>query len=310
MTSFRSKLLLFGLRYKDILKPKSQRLTRIKTVNDIYKFREIVETGAEKFGRLPKDLNVEIVNINGINAEWLSGKDFPKDKLILYFHGGGLVSGSAKSHRGIVAKFVKCSGIKALTFDYALAPEKPFPAALNDARKVYQFLLENYKPENILFMGDSGGGNTLLALLLTLKEKSLPMPVAAIALSSWTDLTNSGDSNKSNREKDKLTTENANEMFSQVYCGEEDPRNPLISPLFGDLSGLPSLLMFAGNDELMRDDTVRFAENAKKAGVDVEMEIAEGMFHCYPAVAPLIPEATFAMEKIVQFIHRKINFLE
>ena len=306
MLSFRSKLLIFMLAHREMFKPKAKRLTRIETIDDILRFRENVEIGAEKFGKLPKELSVEPIDINGIYAEWMQGENYPQDKVILYFHGGGLVSGSAKSHRGIVAKFVKASGIKALTFNYSLAPEKPFPTGLNDSLKVYQFLFKDYKPENILFMGDSGGGNTLLGLLLLLKDKSLPMPKAAITLSPWTDLTNSGDSNKSNRKKDKLTTENANEMFSQVYCVDNDPATPLISPLFGDLAGLPDLLMFAGNDELMRDDTVRFAEKAKIAGVNIDLEIGEGMFHCYPAVAPLIPEANRAMEKIVKFIGERL----
>lgn len=307
MPSLRSKFLIFMLAHREIFKPKSKRLTRIETIDDILRFRENVEIGAEKFGKLPKELSVKSIDIDGIYAEWMQGENYPEDKVIMYFHGGGLVSGSTKSHRGIVSKFVNASGIKALTFDYALAPEKPFPAGLNDSLKVYRFLLENYKPENILFMGDSGGGNTLLALLLLLKEKSLPMSKATIALSPWTDLTNSGESNKTNRVKDKLTTENANEIFSKVYCRDEDPTNPLISPLFGDLSDLPDLLMFAGKDELMRDDTIRFAEKAKKAGVNVEMEIGDGMFHCYPAVAPLIPEANLAMEKIVKFICDKLK---
>lgn len=309
MPSFRSKILVFMLRHKDTFKPKSKRITRINSIDDILKFREIVEVSAEKFGKLPKELSIESVDINGIYAEWMKGKNYPEDKVILYFHGGGLVSGSTKSHRGIVAKFVKATGVKALTFDYALAPEKPFPQGLKDSVSAYQYLLDqNFKAENIILMGDSGGGNLVLTLLLKLKEKSMPLPKAAITLSAWTDLTNSGESNRSNRQVDKLTTENANEMFSQVYCNGKNPQNSLISPLFGDLSGLPDLLLFAGNDELMRDDTVRFAEKAGNAGVNVEIEIGEGMFHCYPAVAPLIPEANEAMEKIQKFVHRVLDY--
>jgi len=308
MPSFKSKFFVFMLKNKDIFKPKSKRLTKINNIDDILRFRAIVEKGAEYFGKLPKKLELEIADIDGIYGEWIIPENSQEDKMILYFHGGGLVAGSAKSHRGIVAKFVKASGVKALTFDYGLAPENPFPKGLNDSMKVYQDLLESgYEAENIILMGDSGGGNLVLSLMLLLKEKSLPLPAGAITLSPWTDLTNSGDSNTSNRVKDNLTTENANEMFSKVYCVENDPKNPLISPLFGDLDGLPSLLMFAGNDELMRDDTVGFANKAKDAGVDVEMEVGEGMFHCYPACAPLFPEANAAMEKIVGFIQDKLE---
>ncbi|MFP4548513.1 MAG: alpha/beta hydrolase [Fidelibacterota bacterium] len=307
MASLRSKLLLFMLRHKDFFKAKSKRLTRIDTVEDIYRFREIVEKEAEKFAKLPKDLKVEPIDIEGLYAEWLKIDHSPVKRAILYFHGGGLVSGSAKSHRGIVAKFVKATGINALTFDYALAPEHPYPAGLNDALKAYGILLEIVKDsQNILLMGDSGGGNLVLALLLLLKQKSIALPAGAITLSAWTDLTNSGESNITNRPVDKLTIENANEIFSTAYCNGKDPKDPLISPLFGDLSGLPPLLMFAGDDEVMRDDTVRFARKAKEAGVTVQVEVKEGMFHCYPAVAPLIPEANDAMDKIISFVNQQL----
>ncbi len=308
MASLRSKLLLFMLKHKDMFKTKSKRLTRIDSEADIFRFREIVEKGAEKFGKLPKEIKVEPIDINGLYAEWLKVDQSPVKKVILYFHGGGLVSGSAKSHRGIVAKFVKATGINALTFDYALAPEDPYPAGLNDALKAYDFLLEIVKePKNIILMGDSGGGNLALALLLLLKQRSMTLPAGAITLSPWTDLTNSGESNQTNRVKDQLTTENANEMFSKSYCADNDPKDPLISPLFGDLTGLPPLLMFAGDDELMRDDTLRFAQKAEKAGVLVQLEVKEGMFHCYPAVAPLIPEANEAMKKIVNFVKQHLS---
>ncbi len=307
MASLRSQLLLFMLRHKNLFKGKSKRLTRIDTEEDIYRFREIVEKEAEKFAKLPKDLKVEPIDIEGLYAEWLKIDHSPVKKAILYFHGGGLVSGSAKSHRGIVAKFVKATGINALTFDYALAPENPYPAGLNDALKAYGILQEIVKDsQNIILMGDSGGGNLIFSLLLLLKQKSIDFPAGAITLSAWTDLTNSGESNVTNRPVDKLTIENANEMFSRAYCNGKDPKDPLISPLFGDLSGLPPLLMFAGDDEVMRDDTVRFARKAKEAGVEVQVVVKEGMFHCYPAVAPLIPEANDAMDKIVSFMNRHL----
>ena len=167
MPSLRSKILSFMLVHNDFFTPKSKRLTRIENAQDILRFREMVKISAEKFGKPDKSLSIEIIDEKNFYAEWLRPKNSPKDKGILYFHGGGLVSGSAKSHRGIVSKFVKTTGIQALTFDYALAPENPFPAGLNDALKAYEYLLNHgFKSQNIIFMGDSGGGNLLLALLL------------------------------------------------------------------------------------------------------------------------------------------------
>lgn len=156
-------------------------------------------------------------------------------------------------------------------------------------------------------MGDSGGGNLCLAALLALKQKRLPLPAATVALSPWTDLNNTGDSWISNAQKDNLCWPNAQNVFSKYYAGEHDLNNPLISPLKGDLKGLPPLLIFAGENELMRDDAVSFAEKAEKAGVEVTLHIGRGLFHCYPVCAPLFPEAVAAHKEICQFIKDKTN---
>ena len=228
-----------------------------------------------------------------------------KDKAILYFHGGGLVIGSVKAHRAIVAKFVKGSGVGALVFDYALAPEHPYPEGLNDSVAAYRYLLdEGIKPSRIVFMGDSGGGNLVLATLLSLKEQGIPLPAAAVTLSAWTDLTNRSESFKTNEHADTLCWKEAQTVFSEYYTGSSNPELPLISPLYGDLKGLPPLLMYAGSDELMRDDSTRFAEKAADAGVDVTLKIGDGLFHCYPACAPLFPEANTALYEISAFIRK------
>jgi acetyl esterase/lipase len=226
-----------------------------------------------------------------------------KDRIILYFHGGGLVVGSVKSHRAIVAKFVKGSGIGALAFDYGLAPEHSFPEGLNDSVAAYHYLLgEGIKPSNIVFMGDSGGGGLCLATLLALKDKGITLPAAAVVLSPWTDLANTGDSWETNAEVDTLCWKEAQTIFSKYYVGDNDPKLPWISPLYGDLKGLPPLLIYVGGDELLLDDSVRFAEKAKAAGVNVTLKVGEKMFHCYPACAPLFPEATQAKDEICDFI--------
>ncbi len=308
MPSFKSKLFVFILKHRHLMEFRLKRTTSVDEQTDLTKLRAQVERGGGFWGKLPKGFELAPIDIDGLDAEWMYPPNTDKSKAILYFHGGGLVLGSISAHRSIVAKFVQDTGIGAMLFDYALAPENPYPAGLNDSLKVYQHMLDNgIKPENIAFMGDSGGGNLVYATMLALKEKNIPLPGAAVSLSAWTDLTNSGESWQFNDEKDTLCWKEAQKVFSGYYCVDNDPKNPLISPLFGDLSGLPPLLMFAGGDEGMLSDTTRFAEKAKSAGVDVTLRVGEGLFHCYPACAPIFPEATEAKDEICTFIKEKLN---
>jgi len=263
------------------------------------------------FGKLPKGILISELEINGIYSEKLYPAEKESEKIILYFHGGGYVIGSARGHRIHVAKIVNLSGIPAVTFDYGLGPEKPFPAGLNDSINVYNYLLDNgYRSENIIFMGDSAGGGLVLATLLALKERTIPLPKAAIVLSPWTDLKNTGESLKKNESVDFLTWRESWTIFSEYYRGGESPENPLVSPLYGDLSSLPPLKIFVGSDELLLDDSVRFAQKAKAAGVDVSLVIGEGMFHCYPVCAPIFPEATAAMSELVTFLQAQLEVNE
>lgn len=308
MPSLRSRLFVFALKYRHLLRFQLERTNTIDWNTSMQQLRKEVEKGAGFFGKLPDDFELMPIKIGALSAEWMLPSHATKDKVILYFHGGGLVVGSIKAHRGIVAKFVKGSGIGALVFDYGLAPEHPFPEGLNDSIAAYSYLLaEGIKPSNIVFMGDSGGGGLCLAALLALKDKGLPLPSAAVVLSPWTDLANTGDSWKTNAEVDTLCWKEAQIIFSKYYVADNDPELPWISPLYGDLHGLPPILIYVGGDELLRDDSTRFARKAKNAGVDVTLHIGEGMFHCYPACAPLFPEATQAMDEISAFIRARIG---
>jgi monoterpene epsilon-lactone hydrolase len=303
MPSLRSRLFVFILKYRHLLRLQWKRTSSVDWSTSIPRLRGEVERGAGFFGRLPHGFQLQPVSIDGLNAEWMFPPDAERDTAILYFHGGGLVVGSVKAHRSIVAKFVNGSGISALVFDYSLAPEHPFPEGLNDSLAAYNYLLaRGIKPSNIIFAGDSGGGNLCLAALLGLKDKGIPLPAAAVLLSPWTDLKNTGESLTTNAELDTLCWKDAQEIFAEYYTGNNDPCLPLISPLYGDLVGLPPLLIYAGSDELLRDDSTRFAAKAEDAGVDVTLRIGEGLFHCYPACSPLFPEAKKAMEEICTFI--------
>lgn len=273
----------------------------------ILRFRQQVEEGAGKFGKLPVGIQVLPEPIEGLYAEWIMPAEIAKDKIILYFHGGGYVSGTCNSHRSITAKFVKGSQIGALLFEYRLAPEHAYPAALEDSLLAYRWLLDyGIPPSNIVFLGDSAGGGLCLAALLALRDQGIPLPAAAVAYSPVTDFKCTGESYRT-KAKVCLAPEGMATALARHYAGDEDPGLPYISPLYGELQGLPPLLIYAGEDETLCDDSIRFASKAKAAGVDVTLKIAEGMFHCYPAMAPLFPEATQAMNEICTFINRRIG---
>lgn len=270
-------------------------------------FRERCEKGAAKFGKIPNEINIEKQSIQGINAEFIVPKGADAAKVIMYVHGGGYVSGSCSDHRALVSKFALATGITNLLYEYRLAPENPFPAALDDSVTVYQWLLASgYQPENMVIAGESAGGGLCLAVLLALKEKNIPFPAAAVAISPWTDLTCASDSY---RTKNKVSPAPLNSwtVFSHHYVGANSATNPLISPLFGDLKGLPPILINSGVDDELFDDGEKFSIKAREQGVDVQFTAGKDMIHCYPLLAPMFKEATDAMNEISQFIKKHLQ---
>ena len=308
MPSLKSRLLVFMMKHHHLLR---FRLKREKIDwNDsavIVRFRQECEKGARRFGKMPAGIEVSPITIHGMNAEWILPAGATKDKVIFFVHGGGYVSGSCSDHRIHVAKFVQGSGVAALLFEYRLAPEHPFPAALDDSVAAYRWLLaQGVSPAHIVFAGDSAGGGLCLATLLALKDQGIPLPAAAVAISPWTDLKCTGESYLTNAKR-CLSPAGTWTAFSKHYVGGHDPRSPWISPLYGDLYGLPPILIHVGGDEILRDDSIRFAEKAEAAGVDVTLRVGEGMFHCFPVCAPMFPEATQAMEEICTFIKTRLR---
>lgn len=308
MLSWRARLFKFILQNRHLLQFKLKKeIIDWTKYESILTFRQQVETGAKKFGKLPEEIRVLPVNIKGLKAAWLLAPQSPKDKAILYFHGGGYISGTCNSHRAITAKFVKGCGIGALLFEYRLAPEHPYPAALEDSMAAYHRLIDQgISPSSIVFVGDSAGGGLTLATLLALRDKGTPLPAAAVTYSPVTDFLCTGESYVT-KAKVCLSPEGMAAALAKHYAGDKDPGLPYISPLYGKLEGLPPLLIFAGEDETLCDDSVRFAEKARSAGVNVTIRIGEGMFHCYPAMAPLFPEATQALDEICSFIKKHLG---
>lgn len=308
MTSLKARMFGFMMRNGHLLQGRLR-----KEVFDfntsIPAFRERCEKGAVRFGKIPDGISIREQIIEGMKSEWHTPDGADAEKLILYAHGGGYVSGSCNDHRGFVSKFAKFTGITNLIYEYRLAPEHPFPAALEDSVRIYKWLLANdYKPQNIIIAGESAGGGLALAILLALKDENIEFPAAAVAISPWTDLTCSGDSY---RTKNSLSPAPLNSwtVFSKYYVAENQVRNPLISPLFGDLQGLPPIFINSAMNDELYDDGVKFAEKARRAGVDVTFRAGTGMLHCYPLLAPMFPEASEAMNEIVEFIikHLKLN---
>jgi len=270
-------------------------------------FRQLCEDGNNRI-KLPEDIQVLPVTIEGVTginnrqAEWLIPPEAPTDKVILYTLGGGYVSGSCKDHRAMVAKIAASSGVNILIFDHRLAPEDPFPGALNDSVTAYRWLLDQgFSPPNIMIAGESAGGGLCLATLLALRDQGLPLPAAAVAISPWTDLALTGDSYDT-KLKASIDPPGMSMVCSKYYVGENDPYNPLISPLYGDLHRLPPVFICVGTYETMLDDSVRFAEKAKAADVDVTLRVWNEMVHCFPLMAPLFPEAIQALDEISNFI--------
>lgn len=306
MSSFKSKMFNFMIRNGHLFR--GQLKKEVFDFNtSISAFRERCETGARRFGSVPKDVTIKNESIEGINSEWLIPKGAPSDKLIMYVHGGGYVSGSCSDHRGLISKFALATGVTNLLYEYRLAPENPFPAAIEDSVKVYKYLLTNgYDSQKIIIAGESAGGGLCLATLLALKQDNIPLPAAAVAISPWTDLTCSSDSYKTKNNVSPAPIDSWT-VFSKYYAAENEMTNPLISPLFGDLSSLPPIYINSGVDDELFEDGEKFYLKAKNEGVDITFKAGEGMLHCYPLLAPMFPEATDAMNEIVAFIKKHLN---
>lgn len=275
---------------------------------DVEFCRSAMEKGAFTAFLNPAGVSFEQVAINfTISGAWITPNDADLTKVLLYFHGGGYCVGSKNTHRPLVSKIAKISGIKALIIDYRLAPENPYPAALEDALLSYEWLLEQgYKPGDILIGGDSAGGGLAAALLLLLKSKGRPQPVAAILLSPWADLTLSGDSIHKNADLEPMLPLEEMDRWAEKYIGDADPKNPFISPLFGDYKGICPVLIQVGTNEVILDDSKRLAAVMNKAGVKVEIEIWEGMFHVWQFFWQYLPEGIDAIYGIADYIRNTI----
>ncbi|MFI6156174.1 alpha/beta hydrolase [Kitasatospora sp. NPDC051170] len=222
---------------------------------------------------------------------------------LLFFHGGSYALGSPDTHAGFTGELARRAGVRALSVDYRLAPEQPFPAAVEDGFAAYRDLLDSgTDPRNLVLAGDSAGGGLVLATLLQARDAGLPMPAAAVLFSPWTDLTVSGGSAVSKEGIDPIFTKAGIRDGADLYLGAADPAQPLASPVFADLTGLPPLLIQVGASELLLDDSVRLAGRAGADDVDVTLEVGARLTHVFQLDFATNPAADAALDRAARFL--------
>ncbi|MFW9900427.1 MAG: alpha/beta hydrolase [Candidatus Thorarchaeota archaeon] len=298
MVSKQMKYVIKGLFYTRSLEIK-------KRVNEHRKALEMLAVGVE----LPEDVECVNVNINDLSGIWCKTQVSENDRVILFFHGGAYIAGSADISKYHSIYISRVSNAELLSVNYRLAPEHPYPAALDDAVKAYRWLVEEkeFLPKRIVIVGVSAGGGLTIATMLKLRELGIELPVAAVCISPWADLAFTGETFRSRAKLDPFTTPDGLEFDANLYIGNENAKNPFISPVYADLYGLPPLYIMAGTAEILHDDAVRLAERAAKAGVDVTLDIWEDMIHGFPVFAKVAPESRDAIEKIGEFVRKHLK---
>jgi acetyl esterase/lipase len=256
---------------------------------------------------VPGDVEVEPADVAGVPCERFrpAAPTLPPGALVVYAHGGSYTAGSLASHRALTARLARACGCEAVAVGYRLAPEHPHPAGLEDAAAVYRRLLAGgADPGRVLLAGDSAGGGLVTALLLALRDDGDPLPAGAVLLSPWLDLTLSGEAVTARAADDPMLRAEALARSARAYAGEDLGR-PLVSPVFADPAGLPPLLVLVGTAEILLDDSRTFAARAAAAGVEVDLDVEDGLIHVWPFVDG-IPEAAAAMDRIGGWARRRL----
>ncbi len=254
---------------------------------------------------LPEGTEIQAVTTENFKGEWVRTPNVRRDAALLYLHGGAYVFCSPRSHRHLVAGLSAATNLPAFALDYRLAPELPFPAAVEDTINAYHWLLsQGFSPDKIIVAGDSAGGGLTLALMISLREAGLPLPAAGVLICPWVDLTLSGASYSATPEA--LSTRGRLVGLVQFYLNGADVKNPLASPLFADLSGLPPLLIHGGTADPFFSDSISLEPVAKAAGVETTLEVWEDMVHIWHYYHPMLSEGQAAIAKIGEFVREKI----
>jgi acetyl esterase/lipase len=257
----------------------------------------------------PAGVTPERSVVGGIAAVWVRpDSGAVTDAALLYLHGGAYALGSPDTHRGITGRLATLLGCPVLSLDYRLAPEHPHPAAVEDSTAAYRSLVdEGFAPSRLAICGDSAGGGLTIATLLKLRDDGVPLPSCAAPISPWVDMTMSGESMTRLADADPMVKPDELRPAAEWFVGDGDPRDPYASPLFADLSGLPPLLVHVGEVETLLDDSLRLAERARQAGVDVTLEVFPEMIHVFHAFCGMVPEADAACETVAAFLRKHMG---
>lgn len=264
--------------------------------------RAAMEASARMFPP-DEEVRVQSIEIAGLVADWVWVDGCDAERAVLYLHGGAYVMGSRNTHRGLAGRIARSSGARVLLPEYRLAPEHPFPAAVDDAVACWRWLLEEgFEARRLAMAGDSAGGGLTLAAMLALRDAGDPLPGCAVCLSPWTDLEGTGPTASAGAVEDPMIAADELRESGRLYAGDE-LRHPYASPLHGDPTGLPPMLIQVGTREVLLSDSTRFADRARAAGVEIELEVEEGLIHVWQMFAHL-PESREAVRRIGAFVER------
>ena len=266
---------------------------------------EIAQTAHVK---IPKSVTILKEPLGGVEAEWITVKSNPTDRIVLYIHGGGFVTGSSEARRSFTVHIACKLGLNVASIDYRLAPEHPFPAGPEDCLKAYRALLERYPSGKIVLMGESAGGNLVLSLLLQIKAASLPLPAAVFALSPTVQYDRELASYRENLPTDSIVTNLSDEVFDVYLCSRDEAvvKNPVAAPLYGDYAGCPPVLLWVSDSEVLRDDSILLYEKLKEQKVTTKLYVRHGMMHTW-IIIPFFPESKKDLKILGEDLHHAME---
>ncbi|MFZ5757182.1 MAG: alpha/beta hydrolase [Pseudomonadota bacterium] len=284
-------------------------IARVKFTPRLMKFSQLGFDALTMVLPVPRNAEIIPVHAGDVPCEWVVCADeLHQDRVFIYLHGGGYFFGSPRSHRTLTWRISQAGRMKVLAVDYRQPPDHEYPAPIWDVVRVYRWLLaRGYEPQNIFIGGDSAGGNLTLVSMLKFRELGLPLPAGAVLISPWADLTATGDSLRENARHEPYIPVNVLKFLARVYAGEHSPHDPFLSPIYGDYSGFPPLLIQVGGNEVLLSDAERVEAAAKKARIPVKLTVYPGMMHVFQALAYFIPEGKEAVREIGRFIHKHVG---